>query len=117
MRARSAARNRMSLITAGQASASTQICMKRSGSEPRGLAASAAGRLLLALGGALFFQRLRRPFLVLFLAIHTFAHDILSALPFVRLAAKIRQKSDRNRAVRAAAFDCAAISRACMHAT
>src|SRR5689334_6249672 len=92
MRARSAARNRMSLMTAGQASASTQICMNVPVPGLRSTAlASAASSLLLALGRALLFERLRRLLLGLFLAIHTFAHDFISALPIVRLGAKIRQ--------------------------
>src|SRR5689334_5477750 len=76
MRARSAARNRMSLMTAGQASASTQICMNDSAPRLRGGHASAAGSLLFPLSGALLFERLRRLLLGLFLAIHTFAHDV-----------------------------------------
>src|SRR5262245_4890298 len=86
-RARSAARKRISLMTVGQASASTQICTSRA------LRSRAASRLLLPLGGALLFQGLLRFLLRLFLAIHTLAH-VRCSRPHDRMVvvAKIAQR-------------------------
>src|SRR5882724_6259889 len=58
---------------------------------------SAAGRLLFALRGALLLEGLRRLLLALFLAIHTFAHDVSLHTADRSAVAKIRQKSGRVR--------------------